>query len=135
MNGSNELGSIIERLTENPEIMKTLSGIASNLRENGGGEGGTAESQLHFAENGHKDRDGEHKSECRCPEERRGDGCREGCDVGGRKRGDDAENLIRLLLALKPYVSRERCERIDGIVKILKLVRLSESSGLLKSLL
>ena len=55
--------------------------------------------------------------------------------VPGVTDPDDAENLIRLLLALKPYVGVDRCDKIDGINKILKFVQLSEKTGLFKSFL
>lgn len=136
MNGSGDIAGIISKLTEDPEMMKSLMGIAGGLMkgEGGGasehvsgekppnrGEGVELDSVRSSAEAGNR--------ECRK------DVCGEKGGKGGAFRGDDAENLIRLLIALKPYVGKERCSKIDSIVKILKLVRLSEQTGLLKSLL
>ncbi|MBR5313846.1 MAG: hypothetical protein IKU45_00345 [Clostridia bacterium] len=110
MNGANGLEDIISKLTENPEMMRNLMNVAGNIMSDG-------------------QRPQRNEEVCDCDEKK--------CDVPRprKKRGDDAENLICLLIALKPYVSDERCEKIDGIVKILKLVQLSEKTGLLKSLL
>lgn len=125
MNGSGDLSAMISKLTEDPEVMKTLMGIAGSLKNGNGDEKKTFD---RFP------REKEASADCNdgCDIRQSGD-CRE--DRRRGKRGDDAENLIRLLLALKPYVGAERCEKIDGIVKILKLVRLSEQSGLLSSFL
>jgi hypothetical protein len=111
MNGANGLEDIINKLTENPEMMKSLMNVAGNIMNDTPSVNQRGDSPRE--ENDEIDRVKPHK----------------------RKRGNDAENLICLLLALKPYVSDERCEKIDGIVKILKLVQLSEKTGLLKSLL
>ena len=124
MNGANGLEDIIGKLTENPEMMKSLMNVAGSIMNNQNVDDGqsgdrTAETKRELHEN---DRDEMHSN----------DGLKK---QRNRKRGDDAENLICLLIALKPYVSEDRCGKIDSIVKILKLVQLSEKTGLLKSLL
>ena len=124
MNGANGLEDIIGKLTENPEMMKSLMNVAGSIMNNqnvegGRNEGSTAPKKCDDYENEHDDA------------RPRDDGKKQ----RNRKRGDDAENLICLLIALKPYVSEDRCSKIDSIVKILKLVQLSEKTGLLKSLL
>ncbi|MBQ7969015.1 MAG: hypothetical protein IJ292_04250 [Clostridia bacterium] len=111
MNGANGLEDIISKLTENPEMMKSLMNVAGNIMNEG--QSAPKNDAIHNDVAKEHDRPAPPK----------------------KKRGDDAENLICLLLALKPYVSAERCEKIDSIVKILKLVQLSEKTGLLKSLL
>ena len=113
MNGTNGLEDIISRLTENPEMMKSLMNVAGNIMKSSPEP--EKEEPLPPPEPRNDRQDREHPRE--------------------RKRGDDAENLICLLVALKPYVSADRCGKIDSIVKILKLVQLSEKTGLLKSLL
>lgn len=124
MNGENSFEDMIAKLTQNPEALKSLMGVASSIM---GDQPKTT--------NNHEGRLCENDKRCEC------DGQREVCSRGDcslkshRKRGDDAENLICLLIALKPYVSDGRCEKIDSIIKILKLVQLSEKTGLLKSLL
>ena len=120
MNGNNGLNDIITKLTENPEMMKSLMNVAGNIMNNNG----SANPDASF-NGGDIPQQHTKKEECHV-ESQRGE---------YRKRGDDAENLMCLLLALKPYVSDSRCNKIDGIVKILKLVQLSEKTGLLKSLL
>ena len=124
MNGSADINDIISKLTQNPDMMKNLMGVAKNLMNNGEKPNDSAPV---FSE-GHSEKRYIHEqnNECRSCEEK---------EPNHRKRGDDAENLIRLLLALRPFVSPERCAKIDNIVKILKLVQLSEKTGLLKSLL
>ena len=111
MNGSGDLGEMISKITENPEMMNTLKMMAGNM----------------MAQNGENV---QQKSRPSLPDE-----CIEESVPKNKKRGSDADNLICLLLALKPYVSDERCEKIDSVVKILKLVQLSEKTGLLKSFL
>ena len=122
MNGSSDIGDMISRLTENPEMMKTIMGIAGKLKENS-----EAQETCNYTDKSphkyeHKDNGG-----CDCD---KNDVCQT-----KNKKGDDAENLIRLLLALKPYVGVDRCDKIDGIIKILKFVQLSEKTGLFKSFL
>lgn len=125
MNGSGDLSAMISKLTEDPGVMKTLMEIAGSLKN------GNEDEKKKF-DRGPCEK--EPAAECNVD---RTDPCKGECKDDRRrgKRGDDAENLIRLLLALKPYVGADRCEKIDGIVKILKLVRLSEQSGLLNSFL
>ena len=119
MNGSMDLGELVGKLTENPEMMKSLMGIAGNLMNKEERNEEPKEREVF-----------EHSHPASCERDEKYQ------DRGKiRIRGDDAENLICLLIALKPYVSKSRCEKIDGIVKILKLIQLSEKSGLLKSLL
>lgn len=122
MNGSNDIGDMISKLTENPEMMKTLMGIAGKLKNSS-----DSQENYNYTENSpqkyeHNDSD---KRNCE-----KNDSCHT-----KNKKGDDAENLIRLLLALKPYVGDDRCDKIDGIIKILKFVQLSEKTGLFKSFL
>lgn len=144
MNGSQDLSGIIGKLTENPEMMKSLMGIAGKLMNGDNGGGDSKNLRTDSTENIYRSPDAkQNRSQrqdcekestdntvgCSCPEK----DCEDCSKKGGR--GNDAENLIRLLIALKPYVGKERCEKIDGIVKILKLVQLSEKTGILKSLL
>ena len=124
MNGANDIGDMISKLTENPEMMKTLMGIAGKLKD-----GSDNQENHSYAEK--KPQNCECKeadNECRVEKDN-------DCRPPKNKKGDDAENLIRLLLALKPYVGLERCDKIDGIIKILKFVQLSEKTGLFKSFL
>lgn len=116
MDGNNGLNDIISKLTQNPEMMKNLMNVAGNIMNEN-------EHQHHS-----KDDIRYEKNEYEPKRE-------EDCHIHHKKRGDDAGNLICLLLALKPYVSDERCKKIDSIIKILKLVQLSEKTGVLKSLL
>lgn len=121
MNGSNDIGDMISKLTENPEMMKTLMGIAGKLKDSSGGQETHNYTEKSSQRHEYKD------DEC-------SDDKNSVCHTKNKK-GDDAENLIRLLLALKPYVGDERCDKIDGIIKILKFVQLSEKTGLFKSFL
>ena len=131
MNDTGDIGSIISKLTENPEMMKSLMGIAGNLMNSRDDEESKSERNFRPTE---REVSNYPQKECRESREEpldcRGNGCSQ-----NHGKGDDAENLIRLLIALKPYVGAERCGKIDSIVKILKLVQLSEKTGLLKSLL
>ena len=124
MNGSNNFEDMITKLTQNPEALKSLMGVASSIM---GDQPKPPNSQekCPYEKNEH----------CECSEPREMCNRVDTTPKPHRKRGDDAENLICLLIALKPYVSDGRCEKIDSIIKILKLVQLSEKTGLLKSLL
>ena len=114
MNGSADIGDIISKLTENPDMMKNLMGMANSLMGN--------------KEADRKNEDySERNNEKTLLEKHDGDNY--------NSRGNDAENLIRLLAALRPFVSSERCSKIDSVIKILKLIQLSEKTGLLKSLI
>ncbi len=122
MNGSNEIGDIVSKLAENPEMMKTLMGIAGKLKNS--------------AEEHEKNDYGEkNPQKLECKEKEQCEDADRGVHHRKNRKGDDAENLIRLLLALKPYVGTERCDKIDGIIKILKFVQLSEKTGLFGSFL
>ncbi len=112
---NNGLNDIISKLTQNPEMMKNLMNVAGNIM----GENKAEQNSFQT----HKE------------QEKHQEIYDDSCNLPHRKRGDDAENLICLLIALKPYVSADRCSKIDSIVKILKLVQLSEKTGILKSLL
>lgn len=130
MNGGADLNEIINKLTENPETMRTLMNAANGLFGGGGNEPGKeCGGAMPRKESG-----GAVSCREECGETGPERECRT-CENGGGKKGDDAENLIRLLHALKPYVSGARRDKIDSIVKILKLIQLSEKSGLLKSLM
>ncbi len=112
---NNGLNDIISKLTQNPEMMKNLMSVAGNLMNENKAEQNSFHNQHNY--------------------EKHEEICEDTHHTPHRKRGDDAENLICLLIALKPYVSPDRCSKIDSIVKILKLVQLSEKTGILKSLL
>lgn len=114
MNGNSELGDMISRLTENPEMMKKLTELAGSLDL-----GGTRTAE-------EKPTDAEFRELPEKPKENR---------AGHPKRKNETENLIRLLIALKPYVNGERCSKIDNAVKLLKLLQLGEGAGLLKEFL
>ena len=114
MNGSADIGDIISKLTENPDMMKNLMGMANSLMGNN-----------------LPDRKREEDFD-RCNDKV----VLEKCDKPiCNNKANDAENLIRLLSALKPFVSEERCSKIESVIKILKLIQLSEKTGLLKSLI
>ena len=53
----------------------------------------------------------------------------------GKLLGDksDSENRLRLLNALRPYLSEERREKLDMLLKLLKLAELGKLSGILSS--
>ena len=129
MNGSAELGDIISKLTENPDMMKTLMGVAENIMgDKNQNSAPTAPVSSIISDKN------DIREDCECKDKECGEEGEKYERHFGR-RGNDAENLIRLLLALRPFVSRDRCDKIDSIVKILKLIQLSEKTGLLKSLL
>ncbi len=48
--------------------------------------------------------------------------------------GEENEHRRRLLLALRPYMDEGRRDKIDMLVKILDLMKLSDLGGLLKDL-
>lgn len=74
------------------------------------------------------------------PSTGKGDGCRPTVNgangdplsklLGGKA---ESENRIRLLNALRPYLSEERRSKLDMILKLLRLAELGKLSGLLNS--
>ncbi len=121
MNGGADLNDILSKLTENPDTMKTLMSVAGNIL------GSDKSDNSEDKKTNYKDEKECHNDYCDSPRAEK--------QIFKSHKGDDAENLIRLLLALKPYVSHSRCEKIESIIKILKLIQLSEKTGLLKSFL
>ena len=111
MNGAGNFEDIVAKLTQNPEALKSLMGVASSIM-------GDQPSHVKSDDCRFDDR-----RECNeCCEAKKGE-CECNIDVKKpcRKRGDDAENLICLLIALKPYVSDDRCTKIDSILTILSI--------------
>lgn len=47
---------------------------------------------------------------------------------------NEISNLIRLLSALQPYMTQEKREKIQSIIRILKIVEMGESAGLLNNI-
>lgn len=138
MNGNADIGDIVNKLAENPETLKKLMSVAGNLFANDTGVGTNERKQTEYYDR-HEHKDTNECYECdRFNSEKR---CNDShtdniCEKNERRHHrNDAEDLIRLLIALKPYVSDDRCSKIDGVIKILKLIQLSEKTGLLKSLL
>ena len=139
MNGSSDIGDIISKLTENPEMMKNLMGVANSLMSKDGEKSDARGLKREDRFENKYEEKFEGKYENEYDEKRGGNGemstFNPSIDKKMRNKGDDAENLIRLLIALRPFVGEEKCSKIDGIIKILKLVQLSEKTGILRSLI
>ena len=120
------------------EMMKKLMGVANGLFANDGNVDRNTSARPEYCErDAHRDNNRCCECESANNEGRRGDDCRRvECEKPDHKpRKSDAEDLVRLLIALKPYVNDDRCAKIESVIKILKLIQLSEKTGLLKSLL
>ena len=125
-----DLSTLINKVISNPEAMQTIMKLANDLKENRSdaaadeeddeketpqpaagqpAEGGQADQAVSASANPHFHR-------------------------GHRKRDDEEENRIRLLIALKPYLNEDRREKADIMIRLLKLLRFTDLNELSKLL-
>ena len=120
MNGDIDFSGIIGKALEDPEMLSRAVDMAKTLSQSGlfsdMGSGGSGSA---IDDNGIKSvSDGEKREDHK-----------EKNDI---KKGQTGENKDRLLLleALKPYVPFEKREKIDLVIKLVKIAYLAKSSGL-----
>ena len=140
-----DLGNILSRLSENPNAMNAISGLLGNLSSSpkretpknetddifnllaslGGMRGGEANSgaqkpnQEPFSQGFPRIENSSQKREQSNPLS----------SIFGTR--EEIKNRILLLNALKPYLSESRRERLEMVIKLLKLTELGELSSLL----
>lgn len=139
-----DLSGVLGKLLENPEALKSAMAIASNLKKSGFLDGLTASESGTGEKNNEKsgsegqmvDRQlppvlsGEYRNNENAYTEQKdaGDRFSKRSSDGGRRQSESAHRK-QLLMALRPYMSRERQERIDMILKILRLLELADQLG------
>jgi hypothetical protein len=115
----NDFSEKLSALLSNPEALSKIAGIAGSL-----GLSGAPSPEKSEASNAH---------ECAsCPAKELipgGTQCPFNSKEGGGKAAKSIAESRALLLALKPYLSHERCARID---KILGMMKIAEIMGYLK---
>ena len=99
-----DFNDILNALAENPD---TLRKLVSAVGDDGGG-------RRHFGGSGNS---------YNVPSEKSA--------VQETDRNRDVDNLVRLLLALKPFLDESKGEKIDGAVRILRIISLASGSGLI----
>ena len=97
-----DLSKIIKMVTENPAMLQTAMSFAGKLKEN------TAS---------------EPTKDIESPPEPKALPVR-------KEKDSERENERRLLLALRPYLSEARQDKIDFVLKILQLLELAGNLGL-----
>lgn len=139
MGGGTDFNDILNKLTEDPNTLKKLMNVAGSLfddKEKNASDDCRKNDGCLCGEGKEKDDYGDKctENECKCESKEVCHDNKERC-VKPSKYSKDIENLIRLLYALKPYSGNARCEKIDSVIKILKLVQFAEKAGKLNDLL
>ncbi len=129
------LGEILGRVMSDPALMASLKSTAQTLfgegveggaaREGSSQEGPTAAS---------KGADGEPIMPS-FPEKEEQPSATPPALPHEHSKSEENEQRIRLLLALKPYMDEGRRGKIDTLLRIMNLMKLSELGGLLKGLM
>ena len=125
MDGNQDLSGMLQGVLNDPEAMKKIAALASGL--NLGGSGGEKNGKPDDTDGG------ENETHPRSEPGQRHDG-KERHPPGGKKGGEsdsDIQNRIRLIDALKPYLSDERREVADTIVRVMKIIGLIDIDKLL----
>ncbi len=139
-----DLSAAIGKLLENPEALKSAMEMASNLKKSGFFDQFSANQKTGEEKTEKKDEAEEQTSEKRnfpsfLGEYRKDENAyteknnaenRTSTHGGDGYRAGSAQRK-QLLMALRPYMSRERQERIDTVLKILRLLELAEQLGAL----
>jgi len=120
--GNSDLSSMLSKVLSDPEAMKRIGALAENFRS------GTPSDAAPASE---AEQNGEHNS----GEERQGGGERVSSSVPALPHGlnkKDNDQRMALLSALKPYLGGERREKVDMMLRMLRLLSLADLGALLK---
>ncbi len=111
---------IFQNILNNPEAMKTIGSMLSSLQGNG--------TENKDAEKGDKKEEQVKKDD---PFLGFLDNPEMLFKIGNmyKQISSEDDTRVNLLMALKPYLSEKRAERVDGAVKILKLSKMSSVLG------
>ena len=117
MDGVNvaELMPLIAKLSENPAIMNAISGLASNSQKAPAPPPADALSSILGLLGSEK-----HSEEKKEPE-KHGSGLNISSIFGSQ---EEIKNRIILLNAVRPYLSEERRQRLEAVIRLLKLAEL-----------
>ena len=143
-----DLGNMLSRLSENQSAMSALSGLLGNLSAPPKKEPPKSDSDdiLSFLSSLGNQRGGEHTSNAQKQAHENHDQRFPQIESPSPKREqtnplssifgtrEEIKNRILLLNALRPYLSEPRRERLEMVIKLLKLTELGELSSLLNHL-
>lgn len=122
-----DFSSMLTKVMSNPEALQTIMKIAGEMRNS------QSEEDEVDAE-GANPADGANPAEAGADEQAQPASANPHLHHGGKKRDDEEENRIRLLVALKPYLNEDRREKADIMIRLLKLLRFDDLNELSKLL-
>ena len=120
----NELSAMIDKLLANPEIISTVASALSKKSEgeaDGGDQETKADENVSLAEDTSKGGD---IAASLLPMLSKLQGAQALSSVG---KGASKDKRACLLVALKPYLCRQRCEAIDQMLRLLSMTELFRS--------
>lgn len=139
---SSDLSSALGKLLDDPEALKSAMKLASELKNSGALSGLFGEKNEKNEKNEYKENEEEYRREESAYTERkeekagekpqRDDFRYENAEGSGTHRENRDADRRELLRALRPYMSRERQERIDTVLRILSLLETAEKLGLVR---
>lgn len=109
-----DISDLMSKITENPDMLKKAIETAKGLM-------------------GERDNDETHDEVAEEEEVKTRDIVERARETDGGK-GSRAKSRTALLMALKPYLSESRSEKIDYIIKLMKILDIAEMGGILKNL-
>lgn len=112
--GNSDISSMLSKVLSDPDAMKRIGALAENLRSNGTAE---AASGSEANDGAQQEEHSEKKAPLQLPQ-------------GLNKKENDQR--MALLSALKPYLGSERREKVDMIIKMLRILSLADLGALLK---
>ncbi len=133
-----DFSAMIGKLLENPDTLKNAFAMAENLKKSGLldnflkdenpvallSDKGTEESQAH-----QNKEQGAYRQEKSAYTEEKSEKNAQPQKDGTGKGKESAQRRKQLLFALRSYMSQERKERIDTVLKILNLIEIAEQLG------
>ncbi len=122
--GMPDLGSIMDVLKNNPSAVSSILGI---LQTAGVSTEKPTEAEYTEKDSKAEDREKEDAAVGATPKEERHDGEKERHSLP-MKQGEERD-AERLLLALRPFLSPEKCKRLDELHRYMGLIRIFQSQG------
>jgi len=117
------ISDIMSKVMENPELMNSLKATAESLFGSISEEAENTDRSEDYEE-GRKNQSNDKETVPEIKNDTK--------DISDDKRIEN-EQRVQLLLALKPYMDENRREKIDYMLKIMKLLQISEIGSLLKN--
>ncbi len=142
----NDFSEMLNRVMQNPDALSGLMKIADNLKISNDNSSSPSSDDTHSL-TGRTAGDGSHDAESRLDMDGISAGQKENRDdrddADGRDKDQKSaqkstshtpgdEERIRLMTALRPYLSDSRQKKVDSVLGVLRLLRAAEASGLLQ---